>query len=874
MGVSTLDFEFGLPFALGLSLKCELEDDPGDDFDLTHLELSTILELFSSSSSQSSTKTSSAHEVQWTGFLVEVSLRLQVQGLGYSCYQNEVEQHYTQDPHPHFISSIRSNHQTLKRRPRSSSFFSAGKRPSPHPRAFSGDDEGTQPSSCVRRPTAARSISRPDSTEFLLPVLGECFCVSSPMQPSSFRRDLRNNCIPPRTVCCCEEEGADSLLPTALLPVRRPLLLPAVCTALRRLLLGVVSSAGSSPHPRSDINFFRQQFSARFLATGDHQPFFSGGFCFPTSSEDVVVCQSAKPKSVLYTGKSKLELLKLDSNAGLELVWKVVEGPLLFETPVPIPGRGKVDKFSGSRDAVRKDWAEVLLPLFRVVAYVLYLYPSFRITGQIQKYLRQSEGDLSSYAANTSYHQTLKRRPRSSSFFSAGKRPSPHPRAFSGDDEGIQPSSCVRRPTAARSISRPDSTEFLLPVLGECFCVSSPMQPSSFRRDLRTNCIPSRTVCCCEEEGADSLLPTTLLPVRRPLLLPAVCTALRRLLLGVVSSAGSSPHPQSDINFFRQQFSARFLATGDHQPFFSGGFCFPTSSEDVVVCQSAKPKSVLYTGKSKLELLKLDSNAGLELVWKVVEGPLLFETPVPIPGRGKVDKFSHFISSIRSNHQTLKRRPRSSSFFSAGKRPSPHPRAFSGDDEGTQPSSCVRRPTAARSISRPDSTEFLLPVLGECFCVSSPMQPSSFRRDLRTNCIPSRTVCCCEEEGADSLLPTTLLPVRRPLLLPAVCTALRRLLLGVVSSAGSSPHPRSDINFFRQQFSAHFLATGDHQPFFFGGFCFPVISWTLIRRGSTLGCTHLPFFIPALQDGEQEVSLTFSFSGVADTMNACWRSNI
>ena len=36
--------------------------------------------------------------------------------------------------------------------------------------------------------------------------------------------------------------------------------------------------------------------------------------------------------------------LKLDSNAGLELVWRVVEGPLLFETPVPIPGRGKVDK--------------------------------------------------------------------------------------------------------------------------------------------------------------------------------------------------------------------------------------------------------------------------------------------------------------------------------------------------------------------------------------------------------------------------------------------------------------------------------------------------------------------------------------------------
>ena len=40
----------------------------------------------------------------------------------------------------------------------------------------------------------------------------------------------------------------------------------------------------------------------------------------------------------------QLELLKLDSNAGLELVWRVVEGPLLFETPVPVSGRGKVEK--------------------------------------------------------------------------------------------------------------------------------------------------------------------------------------------------------------------------------------------------------------------------------------------------------------------------------------------------------------------------------------------------------------------------------------------------------------------------------------------------------------------------------------------------
>jgi hypothetical protein len=32
----------------------------------------------------------------------------------------------------------------------------------------------------------------------------------------------------------------------------------------------------------------------------------------------------------------------------LELVWRVVEGPLLFEAPVPISGRGKVEKGSGS----------------------------------------------------------------------------------------------------------------------------------------------------------------------------------------------------------------------------------------------------------------------------------------------------------------------------------------------------------------------------------------------------------------------------------------------------------------------------------------------------------------------------------------------
>ncbi|KAL4573599.1 hypothetical protein LXL04_020410 [Taraxacum kok-saghyz] len=55
----------------------------------------------------------------------------------------------------------------------------------------------------------------------------------------------------------------------------------------------------------------------------------------------------------------------------------------------------------GSRDTVTNDWAEMLLPLFRVVTYPLYSYPSFRIIGQIQKYLQQSEGGLSSDAANT-----------------------------------------------------------------------------------------------------------------------------------------------------------------------------------------------------------------------------------------------------------------------------------------------------------------------------------------------------------------------------------------------------------------------------------------------------------------------------------------
>ena len=49
-------------------------------------------------------------------------------------------------------------------------------------------------------------------------------------------------------------------------------------------------------------------------------------------------------ESVLYIGKSKLELLKLNSNAGLELVWRVVEGPLLFETPVPITGGARLIK--------------------------------------------------------------------------------------------------------------------------------------------------------------------------------------------------------------------------------------------------------------------------------------------------------------------------------------------------------------------------------------------------------------------------------------------------------------------------------------------------------------------------------------------------
>ena len=32
----------------------------------------------------------------------------------------------------------------------------------------------------------------------------------------------------------------------------------------------------------------------------------------------------------------------------LELVWRVVEGPLLFEAQVPISGRGKVEKVQGA----------------------------------------------------------------------------------------------------------------------------------------------------------------------------------------------------------------------------------------------------------------------------------------------------------------------------------------------------------------------------------------------------------------------------------------------------------------------------------------------------------------------------------------------
>ena len=53
----------------------------------------------------------------------------------------------------------------------------------------------------------------------------------------------------------------------------------------------------------------------------------------------VISCERVFDYRLEQTG-----ILKLDSNAGLELVWKVVEGPLLFETPVPISGRGKVEK--------------------------------------------------------------------------------------------------------------------------------------------------------------------------------------------------------------------------------------------------------------------------------------------------------------------------------------------------------------------------------------------------------------------------------------------------------------------------------------------------------------------------------------------------
>ena len=42
------------------------------------------------------------------------------------------------------------------------------------------------------------------------------------------------------------------------------------------------------------------------------------------------------------------KFLKLDANAELELVWTIVEGPLLFEAPGPVSGRGKVDKIPRS----------------------------------------------------------------------------------------------------------------------------------------------------------------------------------------------------------------------------------------------------------------------------------------------------------------------------------------------------------------------------------------------------------------------------------------------------------------------------------------------------------------------------------------------
>ena len=90
-------------------------------------------------------------------------------------------------------------------------------------------------------------------------------------------------------------------------------------------------------------------------------------------------------------------------------MWKLFGGsPSIDLTPIVK---------QGSRETVRKDWAEMLLPLFRVVTYVLYSYPgreSFlsRVTllggallfvsaVKFGKYIQQGEGGLSSYAADT-----------------------------------------------------------------------------------------------------------------------------------------------------------------------------------------------------------------------------------------------------------------------------------------------------------------------------------------------------------------------------------------------------------------------------------------------------------------------------------------
>ena len=57
------------------------------------------------------------------------------------------------------------------------------------------------------------------------------------------------------------------------------------------------------------------------------------------SYDSLIMWESAFHYRLERTGTFETRL-----DVRLELVWRVVEGPLLFETPVPISGRGKVEK--------------------------------------------------------------------------------------------------------------------------------------------------------------------------------------------------------------------------------------------------------------------------------------------------------------------------------------------------------------------------------------------------------------------------------------------------------------------------------------------------------------------------------------------------